>query len=301
MLRVARNGKSAGRQRPQRPNGECPGPDKDTVYSRCRDNPAEKYGESQGSEDYKKYTPSVFRASTGDEINGHLAANAVMKRVIGSGEAGTINVLTAEATMTAAYLRDWQSYDSGVLSDIWVRTANSSPQVVTYTGSPVMESSDGATTYKYTGTTGGNMNVHTYKGADGSGGTVENNNYTSAYEVKYTVSSATQYTSTLYSKDSNGNYYVNRQTFYTGYRKSTLTVTGTDTGSGSAKLVFTPRGETWNSGVVSVKPYTAEKVARKVLQPAVLKQATTRELNWSYYTYIPSAAETETKTFLMNS
>ena len=295
MLRVAQNGKSAGRKRPQRPNGECPGPDKDTVYSRCRDNSAEKYGESQGSKDYKKYTPSVFRASTGDEINGHIAANAVMKRVIGSGEGSTINVLTGYASVTNATLVDMEDGDAG--TPIYVRTSKSTAQSVSYTGSPVIGSSGAATTYKYTGTTGGRMNVHTY---NGSGGTVENNNYTGAYEVNYNVSTAYQVNLTLYYKKSNGTYAQYPNTCYYGYKKSTLTVTGTDTGSGSAKLVFTPKGETWNSGVVSVTPYTPEVVRAQKIKQGVLTQATTRALNWSYYTYIPSAAETETKTFLMN-
>lgn len=219
-----------------------------------------------------------------------------MGRFIHAGGASIIKELTAYASVTNATLVDMEDGDAG--SPIYVRTSKSSPQSVTYTGSPVIGSSDGATTYKYTGTTGGRMNVHTY---NGSGETVENNNYTGVYEVNYTVSSANRYTSTLYSKDSNGNYYVNRQTFYTGYRKSTLTVTGTDTGSGSARLVFTPKGETWNSGVVSVTPYTPEVVRAKKIKQGVLKQATTRDLKYDYFTYIPSDAEESSGTFLVQS
>ena len=217
-----------------------------------------------------------------------------MGRFIHAGGASTIKELTAYASVTDATLVDMEDGDAG--SPIYVRTSKSSPQSVAYTGSPVIGSSGAATTYKYTGTTSGRMNVHTY---NGSGGTVENNNYTGAYEVNYTVSSATQYTSTLYSKDSNGNYYVNRKTFYTGYRKSTLTVTGTDTGSGSAKLVFTPRGETWSSGVVTVTPYTPEVVRAQKIKQGVLTQATTRDLKYDYFTYIPSAAEESSGTFLV--
>lgn len=260
---------------------------------------SEKYGESQGTKDLENYTPSKFRASTGDEINGHLAANATMGRFIHAGGGSTIKELTAYASVTNAELVDMEDGDAG--TPIYVRTSRSYPQSVAYTGSPVIGSSDGATTYKYTGTTGGRMNVHTYLGADGSGGTVENNNYTSAYEVKYTVSTAYQVNLTLYYKKSDGTYAQYPNTCYYGYKKSTLTVTGTDTGSGSAKLVFTPRGETWNSGVVTVTPYTPEVVRAKKLKQGVLTQATTRDLKYDYYTYIPSAAEESSGTFLTQS
>lgn len=184
--------------------------------------------------------------------------------------------------------------DSG--TPIYVRTAKSTAQSVAYTGSPkIATDSNGKVAYSYSGTTTGTMNVHTY---DGNSDTVENKSYTSAYTVNYTVSSATKYTSTLYSKDVNGNYYVNNQTFYTGYKKSTLSVTGTDTGSGSAKLVFTPKDKNWSSGVVTVTPYTPETVRAKKIKQGVLTQAKTRDIKYDYYTYIPSAAKEATGTFL---
>ena len=254
---------------------------------------AEKYWETRGVKDLKQYTSSEFRVSTGDELNGHLAANARIGRFIHAGGASNIKELTAYASVTDATLVDMEDGDAG--SPVYVRTTKSSPQSVAYTGSPEIGSSGRATTYKYSGTVNSKMNVHTY---DGSGNTVENNTYGSAYTVNYTVSSATKYGSTLYSKDSNGNYYVNRQTFYTGYRKSTLTVTGKDTGSESAKLVFTPQNVSWNSGTVSVTPYTPEVVRAKKIKQGVLTQAQTRDLKYDYYTYIPSAAEESSGTFL---
>lgn len=220
-----------------------------------------------------------------------------MGRFIHAGGASTIKELTAYASVTSAELVDMEDGDAG--TPIYVRTSRSYPESVVYTDSPVIGSSDGATTYKYTGTTGGRMNVHTYIGDDGSGGTVENNNYTSAYEVNYTVSQAYTVNNTLYYKKSDGTYAEYPNTCYYGYKKSTLTVTGKDTGSGSAKLVFTPRGETWNSGVVTVTPYTPEVVRAKKLKQGVLTQAKTRDLAYDYYTYIPSSAETDTKTLLV--
>lgn len=250
---------------------------------------AEKYWETRGTKDIKNYTPSEFRASTGDEINGHLPANATMGRFIHAGGSEAIKELTAYASVTAATLVDMEDGDAG--TPIYVRTSKSTAEEVTYTGSPnIATDSSGKKAYSYSGSVAGVMNVRT---------NVENKDYSSAYTVKYTVSSATKYGSTLYSKDSNGNYYVNRQTFYTGYRKSTLEVTGRDTGSGSATLVFTPKSKNWSSGVVTVKPYTPEIVRAQKIKQGVLTQATTRDLKYDYFTYIPSAAEESSGTFLV--
>lgn len=249
---------------------------------------AEKYWETRGIKDLNQYTPSKFRASTGDEINGHLPANAKMGRFIHAGGASIIKELTAYASVTDATLVDMEDGDAG--TPIYVRTSKSTAEEVTYTGSPkIATDSSGKKAYSYSGSVAGAMNVKT---------NAENRDYSSAYTVKYTVSSATQYTSPLYSKDSNGNYYVNRQTFYTNYKKSTLQVTGADTGSGSATLVFTPKSKNWSSGVVTVKPYTPEIVRAKKIKQGVLTQAQTRDLKYDYYTYIPSAAEESIGTFL---
>lgn len=220
-----------------------------------------------------------------------------MHRVIHASGDNELNVLVTPASIVDAYLRDWQSYDSGVLPDIWVRNSASLPPTVSYTGSPIIStnSDTGAKTYSYTGVTDGRMNVHTY---NGSGGTVENNNYTGAYQVNYNVSTAYTVNNTLYYKKSDGTYAQYPNTVYYGYKKSTLTVSGIDTGSGSATLVFTPMGETWNSGKVSIAPYTPETVARKVLQPASLTPEKVSTQKWSYFTRIDSTAEEETKTLL---
>ena len=128
---------------------------------------AEKYWETRGIKDLKQYTPSKFRASTGDEINGHLPANAKMGRFIHAGGASTIKELTAYASVTDATLVDMEDGDAGI--PIYVRTTKSSPQSVAYTGSPDIGSSGAATTYKYAGTVNSKMTVHTY---NGSGNTV---------------------------------------------------------------------------------------------------------------------------------
>ena len=255
---------------------------------------AEKYWETRGAKDLKNYTASEFRTSTGDEINGHLPANATMGRFIHAGGASTIKELTAYASVTDATLVDMEDGDPG--SPIYVRTSRSSPQSVAYTGSPAIGSSGAATTYQYAGTVNSKMNVHTY---NGSGNTVENNTYGSAYQIDYTVSTAHLVNLTLYYKKSNGTYAKYPNTCYYGYKKSTLTVTGTDTGSGSAKLVFTPQKVNWNSGVISVTPYTPEIVRAQKIKQGVLTQATTRDLKYDYFTYIPSAAEESSGTFLV--
>lgn len=141
------------------------------------------------------------------------------------------------------------------------------------------------------------MNVHTYN----SDGTVENNNYTGIYEVNYNVSTAYETNLKLYYQKSDGTYAEYTNKLYYGYKKSTLTVSGIDTGSGSAKLVFTPKGETWNSGKVSIVPYTPETVARKVLQPASLTPEKVSTQKWSYFTRLDSTAEEESKTVLAQS
>lgn len=250
--------------------------------------------ESMGIKDYSDYVQDEWRPSTQAEINGQVSGVSVWS-VLDKGS-NTIKELVTPATLNQAYLRDWQNYDSGVLADIWVRTAASAPQEITYTGSPSITTvpATGVKTYAFSG--GGGMNVHTY---NGGGGTVENADYSSGYTVTYKVSSATQYTSPLYSKASNGSYYQNRQTFYTGYHKSTLSVTGTDTGTGSATLVFTPKSVA--GGSVTITPYKPETVVRKVLQPASLTAEKTRDRNWGYYTRVPGSALEQVKTFLLQS
>ncbi len=250
-----------------------------------------------GIKDYSDYKQDRWYQSTTDEINGHVPQGASLHAVLDKG-GNTLKELVSPATLNAAYLRNWQSYDSGVLADIWVRTAASKPQDVTYTGSPAITTEAGKKTYTFSG--GGLMNVHSY---NGSGNTVENQNYSGAFTVTYTVSSGPQnrYIGELFYYNSSQHRYVsmgNRTWWYgTAYTKSTLQVSGVDTGSGSAKLVFTPRGG--GGGSVTITPYTPETVARKVLQPASINPATTRDRNWCYYTRVPGSAETKTKTFLV--
>lgn len=303
MLRVARNGKSAGRQRPQRPNGECPGPDKDTVYSRCRDNPAEKYGESQGSEDYKKYTPSVWRKSTGDELNGHGPANAVIGRFIHTSGSSIIKELTAYASMTDAALVDMEDGDAG--TPIYVRTSKSS---VSTTGSPNVTTNNGKTTYSFPGGTYSASSIKTidksqwedYGNAQGATsvikrltgvGTKVNRpaNPTRVYNVVVRNTGTSPVTinpgdtktmrtdSVVYDCTTWDDYYTYPSYDYVGY--------------------FASSGSAGGGGTVVVTP---EAVRAQKIKQGVLTQATTKDVKYDYYTYIPSTAETETKTFLMN-
>lgn len=261
---------------------------------------AEKYDESQGKKDIKNYTPSEFRESTGDELNGHLAANARMGRFIHAGGASTIKELTAYASVTDATLVDMQDGDAG--SPIYVRTSKSTAESVSYTGSPSVTSSGNKKVYTYSMPAG----KYHVKSSNGSG-TVEDADKTGNITIKYTVSSSpgnNSYTGVLYYKNQYGSYSAlnggSSTTYYYGgtYKKSTLSITGgTDTGSGSATIVISPVAPS-GGGAVTVTPYTPEVVRAQKIKQGMLTQATTRDLKYDYYTYIPSLAETETKTFL---
>lgn len=64
-------------------------------------------------------------------------------------------------------------------------------------------------------------------------------------------------------RDANGKYSPagdpTYRTWYAGYSKSTLSVSGVDTGSGSAILTFTPKAPSGGGGTIKVKSYTPEK------------------------------------------
>lgn len=172
----------------------------------------------------------------------------------------------------------------------YVRTAASVAEKVVASGSYTYSIDDeGVKTFTFSGTSGKSMNVYTV--ADGS--VVENKDWSSAYQVNYKVSSfsySATYTGVYYYKNSYGGYTALNggvsQTYYTGvsYSKSTLSVSGTDTGSGSATLLFTPNEISAPGGYVKVTPYTPETVAEQKV---------------GYYTRIPASAEEETKTFLV--
>lgn len=173
-----------------------------------------------------------------------------------------VKVLKKQAGIKPAELREFRDGDTVFYN---VRTASSKPQVVTYTGTPTI-TGDGRKTYSFSGKSSGLMNVYSTSG----GATVENQNYSGRYRVSYNVSSASVFGHPVYVKTQAGTYVKQNGTFYTNYHKSTLVVTGVDTGSGSATLDFTPLGQTVDAGSVTVTPYTPETVVKRVLQPAEL-------------------------------
>lgn len=166
-----------------------------------------------------------------------------------------------QAGIKPAELREFRDGDTVFYN---VRTASSKPQVVTYTGTPTI-TGDGRKTYSFSGKSSGLMNVYSTSGSV----TNENKNYSERYRVSYNVSSADYFAQTVYLKVASG-YKAFTGPFYRNYHKSTLVVTGVDTGSGSATLDFTPLGQTVDAGSVTVTPYTPETVVKRVLQPAEL-------------------------------
>lgn len=196
----------------------------------------------------------MWRASTSTELNGQLPTGASLYRVITAG---------GDTTQ-------------------YVRTAASVAEKVVASGSYTYSIDDnGVKTFTFSGTSGKSMNVYTVA----NGSVVENKDWSSAYQVNYKVSSATQVTTTLYYKNTAGNYVQwTSGTLYRNYTKSTLSVSGTDTGSGSATLLFTPNEISAPGGYVKVTPYTPETVTEQKV---------------GYYTRIPASANEETKTFLV--
>lgn len=208
-------------------------------------------GESQGISDLKSFTQDVWRASTSSELNGQLPTGASLYRVITAGGDTTQYIRTAASTAS-------KCVTSG-----------------TYTASK-----DGDTLIFDFGATG-KMHVKS---------STEDAYWTSAYTVNYKVSSfsyGATYTGVYYYKNSYGGYTALNggasQKYYTGvsYTKSTLSVSGTDTGSGSATIVFTPIST--GGGTVKYTPSVAETVTEQKV---------------GYYTRIPASAEEETKTVL---
>lgn len=199
-----------------------------------------------GRSDLKSFTQDVWRASTSSELNGQLPTGASLYRVITEGGDTTQYIRTAASTAS-------KCVTSG-----------------TYT-----TSKDGDTLI-FDFPAGGGMNVLSTVG----GNTVENAHWEDPYTVDYKVSKAYKASQTFYILES-GQYVKYGGTLYNYYEKSTLVVSGKDTGNGSATLKFTPKSS--GGGTVKYTPSVAETVtAQKV----------------GYYTRIPASAEEETKTFL---
>lgn len=264
--------------------------------------PAEKYCESRGTKDLNSYTPSAFRASTGDEINGHLAANASMGRFIHAGGSSTIKELVAYASVTDATLVDMEDGDAG--TPIYVRTSKSS---VSTTGSPTVTTNNGKTTYSFPGGTYSASSIKTidktqwedYGNAQGATsvikrltgvGTKVNRpaNPTRVYNVVVRNTGTSPVTinpgntrtmrtdSVVYDCTTWADYYTYPSYDYVGY--------------------FASSGSAGGGGTVVVTP---EIVRAQKIKQGVLTQATTRDLNYDFYTYIPSAAEESSGTFLV--
>lgn len=203
--------------------------------------------ESNGISDLKSFTQDVWRASTSSELNGQLPTGASLYRVITEGGDTTQYIRTAASTAS-------KCVTSG-----------------TYT-----TSKDGDTLI-FDFPAGGGMNVYS---TDGNGNVKENKYWEDAYTVNYKVSKAYKASQAFYILES-GQYVKYGGTLYNYYEKSTLIVSGNDTGDGSATLKFTPKSS--GGGTVKYTPSVAETVkAQKV----------------GYYTRIPASAEEETKTFL---
>lgn len=166
-----------------------------------------------------------------------------------------------------------------------ILTQASSAEVVTVVkGDPsITYNADGSKNYIFSG--GGAMHVKSTAG----GTTVEDQDYSSAYTVDYKVSGYDgSLSGVVCTRDANGNYSPagdpTYRTWYYGYRKSTLSVSGADTGSGSASIVFTPKASSQGGGTLKVKPYTPEKTATQ---------------KYGYYVHVPGSGEEESKVFLV--
>lgn len=269
--------------------------------------------ETVGAKDYSDYTPSIFRKSNTDELNGHLPVNANMGRFIHPGGETVIKELTAPASVTDAQLVDVEDGYAG--TPIYVRTAKSDPQEVTYTGSPTITDNGGIKTYSFSG--GGSYTPSRIQGIDKSqyedygnkqgatsvirrllsfGSAVSrpaNPTRVTRVTVRNTRSSPvtispgstatlTAVSSTLYDCTTWENYYTAPSYDYIGYFASS----GASGGSG---------------GSVTVKPYAPEIVKAQRLQQGKLTPATTRDIKYDYYTYIPSDTEEATKTVLASA
>ena len=203
----------------------------------------------------------AWRAATQNEINtGQLPAGASLRQVITAGGDRKQKVLKKA----------------------------SSPGTVTTTGNPgKTENADGSTTYTF-GAGSPAMQV-----LSRTGNTVwENKEYSTAFTVDYTVSSFS------YGRKVAGTVCILKNgvwtpvegggsnVWYSGisYAKSTLNVTGNDTGAGSAVLKFTPKVPSQGGGTVKITPYTKEE---------------TTDQAFGYYVHIPASAESERKVFLV--
>lgn len=218
-------------------------------------------GESRGIKDYENVNLGTWRAATDSEYNtGHLPAGATLRQVITAGGDRTQTILTQ---------------------------ASSAETVTIVSGDPsISYNADGSKNYIFSAGSSGGMTV-----LSRTGNVVhENQTYYGAYTVNYKVSSyTTSLSGIVCTRDANGKYSPvgdpTYRTWYAGYSKSTLSVSGVDTGSGSAILTFTPKAPSGGGGTIKVKSYTPEKTTTQ---------------KYGYYTHVPASGVEQTKTFLVH-
>lgn len=202
----------------------------------------------------------TWRAATDSEYNtGHLPAGATLRQVITAGGDREQRILTSPSKAGR----------------------------VTYTGNPtIYENADGSTSYTFPAGGPGTMHVKSTAGST----VIEDKDYSTEYTITYKVSGYDGALSGVVCSRNGAGVYKpvgdpTYRTWYYGYRKSTLSVTGVDIGSGSATITFTPKAPNQGGGTVVVKPYTPEK---------------TKAQKYGYYTHIPASGEEQTKTFLVH-
>lgn len=304
MLRAEKRGNQRRRLKrawPQRPNGKRP--ERAVVQS----TPLINIGNTEGAKDLNSYTASVYRKSTADEINGHLPANAIMRQTVYIGGSKLRYVMDYLPTVTNAELVDMEDGDSG--DPIYVRTSKSEAETVSYTGDPTIDTdTDGKKTYKYMGGTYVPSKLKSinksqwedYGNAQGATSVIKRlvsvgkavsrpanptkAKVPSGYRYqKYLPVSDTWIDVTIpsnwYDCTTWEYYYPYPEYDYLGY--------------------FASSGDPGGGGSVTVTPYTPEIVrAQKIKQGELVTSGITTQ-RYDYFTYIPSAAENVTKTFLV--
>lgn len=233
-----------------------------------------------------------------------------MGRFIHAGGESFILEYVGPPTLTPAELVDVEEDYAG--TPIYVRTAKSEPQEVVYTGSPTISDNDGVKTYAFAG--GGSytpskiqqidkQQYEDYGNMQGATSVIRRlvsfgsavsrpANPTKITQMRFrfpnSIPAGTPVTVSLknfgynnvYDCTTWANYYSAPDYDYVGYFAS----------SGSS-----------GGGSVTVKPYTPEIVRAQKLQQGKLTPAQTQPVRYDYYTYVPSNADTETKTVLARS
>lgn len=234
-----------------------------------------------------------------------------MGRFIHAGGESFILEYVGPPTLTPAELVDVEEDYAG--TPIYVRTAKSEPQEVVYTGSPTISDNDGVKTYAFAG--GGSytpskiqqidkQQYEDYGNMQGATSVIRRlvsfgsavsrpANPTKITQMRFrfpnSIPAGTPVTvilknfgyNNVYDCTTWANYYSAPDYDYVGY--------------------FASSGSSGGGGSVTVKPYTPEIVRAQKLQQGKLTPAQTQPVRYDYYTYVPSNADTETKTVLARS